>query len=149
MDDIAGDNPAVAVELDDAFEEKAELARQCPALNRPGRTPGTREIAVRPNDSIVCRSEDDGNAVAMRRVVKAPQRESSAPQSIAAPGRGGRGGDVRRTDAGMATQLGARFPCHVAALQRPFVVRLEPQGGRGAKARGLVRDDPDDVGAGA
>jgi len=36
MDDIAGDNPAVAVELDDAFEEKAELARQRPALNRAG-----------------------------------------------------------------------------------------------------------------
>lgn len=36
MDDVAGDNPAVAVELDDAFEEKAELARQRPALNRAG-----------------------------------------------------------------------------------------------------------------
>ncbi|KAI5912209.1 MULTISPECIES: hypothetical protein [Thauera] len=49
----------------------------------------------------------------------------------------------------MTTPLGARFPRHVAALQRPFVVRLEPRGDRRAKARGLVRDDPDDVGAGA
>lgn len=82
MDDThRTDNPAAAVELDDAFEKRAELARQRPALNRPGRTPGTGEIVVRPNDA----NEAEGNTVAMLRVLHAAQRWPSAPHQIVPP----------------------------------------------------------------
>lgn len=74
MDYIAADNPVAAVELDDAFEEKAELARQRPTLYRPGRIPGTREIVVRPTYVMVYRIEDDGDTVVVLRVLHAAQQ---------------------------------------------------------------------------
>ncbi|TAH48794.1 MAG: type II toxin-antitoxin system RelE/ParE family toxin [Betaproteobacteria bacterium] len=78
MDYIAEDNPAAAVELDDEFEKKAELARQRPTLYRPGRMPGTREIVVRPNYVVVYRIEDEGDTVAVLRVLHAAQRWPTA-----------------------------------------------------------------------
>lgn len=74
MDYIAADNPVAAVELDDAFEEKAELARQRPTLYRPGRIPDTREIVVRPTYVMVYRIEDDGDTVVVLRVLHAAQQ---------------------------------------------------------------------------
>jgi len=56
LDYIAQDNPAAAIELDDAFETKAEMARQRPTLYRTGRVRGTREIVVRPNYVMVYRT---------------------------------------------------------------------------------------------
>lgn len=73
MDYIARDNPAAAIELDDAFEAKAELARQNPALYRPGRVKGTREVVVRPNYVMVYRHEPD-DVLAILRVLHAAQQ---------------------------------------------------------------------------
>lgn len=74
MDYIAADNPLAAVELDDDFEDKAEMARQRPTLYRPGRVPGTREIVVRPTYVMVYRIEDDGETVAVLSVLHAAQQ---------------------------------------------------------------------------
>ena len=71
MDYIAQDNPAAAIELDDEFEAKAEQARQRPTLYQPGRVRGTREIVVRPNYVMVYRIEDDGDTLAVLRVLHA------------------------------------------------------------------------------
>jgi plasmid stabilization system protein ParE len=40
---IAQDNGTAAIELDEEFEAKAEVARQRPTLYRAGRVKGTRE----------------------------------------------------------------------------------------------------------
>lgn len=74
MDYIGQDNPAAAIELDDEFEAKAEIARQRPTLYRAGRVRGTREIVVRPNYVMVYRIEDDGGTVAVLRVLHAAQQ---------------------------------------------------------------------------
>jgi addiction module RelE/StbE family toxin len=74
MDYIARDNPAAAIELDEEFEEKAELARQRPTLYRPGRVRGTREIVVRPNYIMVYRIEDEGATVTLLRVLHTARR---------------------------------------------------------------------------
>jgi addiction module RelE/StbE family toxin len=71
---IAQDNPVAAIELDDEFEAKAELARRRPMLYRPGRLSGTREIVVRPNYVMVYRIEDQGRTVSMLRVLHAKQQ---------------------------------------------------------------------------
>jgi plasmid stabilization system protein ParE len=42
---------------------------------------GTREIVVRPNDVVVCRIEDDGDTVAVLRVLHAAQQCPPASQS--------------------------------------------------------------------
>lgn len=74
MDFIAKDNPAAAIELDDEFETKAELAAQRPQLYRAGRVRGTREIVVRPNYVMVYRIEDEGSTLAVLRVLHATQQ---------------------------------------------------------------------------
>jgi toxin ParE1/3/4 len=74
MDYIAQDNPAVAIELDDEFEAKAEQARQRPTLYKTGRVRGTREIVVRPNYVLVYRIEDEGNTLVVLRVLHAAQQ---------------------------------------------------------------------------
>lgn len=79
MDYISQDNPTAAAELDDEFEARAEQARQRPSLCRTGRVQGTREIVVRPNYVMVYRIEDDGNTVAMLRVLHAAQKWPPAP----------------------------------------------------------------------
>lgn len=67
MDYIAQDNPAAAVDLDDDFEAKADLARERPQLYRAGRMQGTREIVVRSNYVMVYRIEDEGDTGTMLR----------------------------------------------------------------------------------
>jgi toxin ParE1/3/4 len=52
---IAQDNATAAIDLDLEFEAKAESARRRPALYKPGRVKGTREIVVRPNYVMVYR----------------------------------------------------------------------------------------------
>lgn len=74
MDYIAQDNPAAAIELDDEFEAKAEQARQRPTLYKTGRVRGTREIVVRPNYVMVYRIEDEGDTLAVLRVLHAAQQ---------------------------------------------------------------------------
>jgi toxin ParE1/3/4 len=74
MDYIAQDNPAAAIELDDEFEAKAEQARQSPTLYKTGRVRGTREIVVRPNYVMVYRIEDEGDTLAVLRVLHAAQQ---------------------------------------------------------------------------
>lgn len=74
MDYIAQDNPAAAIELDDEFEAKAEQARQHPTLYKTGRVRGTREIVVRPNYVMVYRIEDEGDTLAVLRVLHAAQQ---------------------------------------------------------------------------
>ena len=44
-------------------------------------------------------------------------------------------------------QLGHDFNLHVAVLQLPFVVLLEQHGADQPDNRGLVGEDPDDIGA--
>lgn len=78
MDYIAQDNPAAAIELDDDFEAKAEQARQRPTLYKTGRVRGTREIVVRPNYVMVYRIEDEGNTLAVLRVLHAAQQWPTA-----------------------------------------------------------------------
>jgi len=55
IEHIADDNPRAAIELDDDFTLKAELARASPMLYRAGRAKGTREIVVRPHYIMVYR----------------------------------------------------------------------------------------------
>lgn len=74
MDHIAQDNPVAAADLDDEFEAKAELALRRPTLYRAGRVRGTREIVVRPNYIMVYRIEDEGDTIAVLRVLHAAQQ---------------------------------------------------------------------------
>lgn len=74
LDYIAQDKPLAAIELDDEFEAKAEQARQRPTLYRAGRMRGTREIVVRANYVLVYRIEDDGETLAVLRVLHAAQQ---------------------------------------------------------------------------
>jgi addiction module RelE/StbE family toxin len=72
MDYIAKDNPSAAITLDDAFETKAEQARQQSQLYKPGRLKGTREIVVQPNYVMVYRSV--GETVEILRVLHTRQQ---------------------------------------------------------------------------
>lgn len=74
MDYIAQDNPMAAIELDDAFEAKAEQARQRPTLYKAGRLKGTREIVVRPHYLMIYSVEKDGDIVVVLRVLHASQQ---------------------------------------------------------------------------
>lgn len=69
---IAQDNSKAAIELDEEFEAKAEIARQRPTLYKPGRVKGTRELVVRPSYVMVYRVLPD--AVAFLRVLHATQQ---------------------------------------------------------------------------
>jgi len=46
FDYVEADNPAAALALDALFTEKAERLIALPALGRPGRQPGTRELVA-------------------------------------------------------------------------------------------------------
>jgi addiction module RelE/StbE family toxin len=74
FDHIAKDNPAAALELDEEFEAKAESAAKNPKLYKPGRVPGTREIVVRPSYIMIYRIEDDGDTLAVLRVLHAARQ---------------------------------------------------------------------------
>lgn len=69
---IAQDNAQAAIELDEEFEAKAEIARQRPTLYKAGRVKGTRELVVRPNYVMVYRVLPD--AVEFLRVLHAAQQ---------------------------------------------------------------------------
>lgn len=74
MAHIAPDNPAAAIALDEAFEDKAELARQRPTLYRPGRVPGTRELVVRPTYVMVYQHDPHARTVTVLRVLHTAQQ---------------------------------------------------------------------------
>ena len=50
---IAQDNPAAALALDALFSEKAARLVDHPALGRPGRVAGTRELAAHRNYIVI------------------------------------------------------------------------------------------------
>ena len=74
FDYIAQDNPRAALALDEDFSAKVAMAAQRPALYKPGRVPGTREIVVRPNYILVYRIEDEGGTLVVLRVLHAAQQ---------------------------------------------------------------------------
>lgn len=45
-DRIEADNPAAAIDLDELFERKSAPLAMHPALGRPGRVIGTRELII-------------------------------------------------------------------------------------------------------
>lgn len=71
MSFIAQDNVTAAIDLDLAFEAKAEIARQRPGLYRAGRVKGTRELVVGPSYVMVYRVLPD--AVEVLRVLHVSQ----------------------------------------------------------------------------
>ena len=56
---IAQDNPARASSFIGEIKEKTELLAQFPALGRPGRVPGTRELVVHENYVVPYRVKGD------------------------------------------------------------------------------------------
>lgn len=52
-ENIALDNPAAALSMDELFSERAWNLLQHPAIGRPGRVPGTRELVVHPNYILI------------------------------------------------------------------------------------------------
>ncbi len=50
---VARDNPAAALALDELFSEKAAHLIDYPALGRPGRVEGTRELVVHLNYILI------------------------------------------------------------------------------------------------
>jgi len=56
---IAQHNPVAAIDLDLEFEAKAENGRKRRKLYEDGRVKGTREIVVRPNYVMICRTIGD------------------------------------------------------------------------------------------
>jgi addiction module RelE/StbE family toxin len=77
---IAQDNVTAAIELDEEFEAKAEIARQRPTLYKTGRVKGTRELVVRPNYVMVYRVLPD--AVEFLRVLHAAQQWPAVEVSL-------------------------------------------------------------------
>lgn len=78
MSFVAQDNVAAAIDLDLAFEAKAEIARQRPGLYRAGRFKGTRELVVGPSYVMVYRVLPD--AVEVLRVLHVSQQWLRAPK---------------------------------------------------------------------
>lgn len=74
MEFVAAESPTAAIALDDQFEAKAEQARQRPALYKPGRIKGTREIVVRPNYVMVYVFDKDAGELTVLRVLHASQQ---------------------------------------------------------------------------
>ena len=56
---IAQDNPTRASSFIGEIKEKTELLASFPALGRPGRVPGTRELVVHDNYVVPYRLKDD------------------------------------------------------------------------------------------
>ncbi|EIZ2110242.1 type II toxin-antitoxin system RelE/ParE family toxin [Salmonella enterica] len=74
FDYIAQDNPRAALELDEDFKARVEIAARNPKLYKAGRVRGTREIVVRPNYVIVFGMEDESSTVIVLRVLHAAQQ---------------------------------------------------------------------------
>lgn len=73
FDYIAQDNPLAALELDEDFKDKAEIAARNPKLYKAGRVQGTHEIVVRPNYVMVYCIEDESSTLVALRVLHAAQ----------------------------------------------------------------------------
>lgn len=71
---IALDNPQAALELDEAFKAKANIAALNPKLYRAGRVRGTREIVVHPNYVMICHIDDESDTLVVLRVLHAAQQ---------------------------------------------------------------------------
>ncbi len=56
---IAPDNPTRATSFIGEIKEKTELLASFPALGRPGRVPGTRELVVHDNYVVPYRVKDE------------------------------------------------------------------------------------------
>jgi len=69
---IARDNPAAALDLDDLFKRKAAMLPGHPAMGRPGRIAGTRELVAHPNYILVY--DVAGNLVRILRVLHAARQ---------------------------------------------------------------------------
>lgn len=52
-DSLEANNPAAAATLDELFEAKSAPLERHPALGRPGRVSGTRELTVHPNYILI------------------------------------------------------------------------------------------------
>ncbi|MFT8212020.1 MAG: type II toxin-antitoxin system RelE/ParE family toxin [Symbiopectobacterium sp.] len=74
FDYIALDNPQAALDLDESFKAKAEIAARNPKLYRAGRVRRTREIVVRPNYVMVCHIDDENDILVVLRVLHAAQQ---------------------------------------------------------------------------
>ncbi|EAO0165631.1 type II toxin-antitoxin system RelE/ParE family toxin [Salmonella enterica] len=74
FDYIAQDTPRAALELDEDFKARVEIAARNPKLYKAGRVRGTREIVVRPNYVIVFGMEDESSTVIVLRVLHAAQQ---------------------------------------------------------------------------
>lgn len=74
FDYIAQDKPQAALDLDEEFDSKAEIAAQRPKLYRAGRMRGTREIVVRANYVMVYRLDEADEAITILRVLHAAQQ---------------------------------------------------------------------------
>jgi toxin ParE1/3/4 len=70
---ISQDSPAAAARTVAAIVHAVELLKQYPALGRPGRVPGTRELVVRGTPYIVP-YRVRGDAVELLRVFHAARR---------------------------------------------------------------------------
>jgi toxin ParE1/3/4 len=71
---IALDNPRAALELDTEFGQKVAALAQHPALYRPGRIRGTREMVVRSNYVVVYRYQVKLKSVEVLRVLHVTQQ---------------------------------------------------------------------------
>lgn len=69
---IAQDNPRAAIALGDMLFSKALTLDQHPLLGRIGHVPGTRELVVHPNYTLIYRV--NGNAVEILRIKHAAQQ---------------------------------------------------------------------------
>ena len=74
MEYIELDNPRAALELDTEFGQKVAALAQHPALYRPGRIKGTREMVVRSNYVVVYRYQVKLKSIDVLRVLHVAQQ---------------------------------------------------------------------------
>jgi len=69
---IAQDNPVAGLAVDELISEKAARLSDHPALGRPGRVSGTRELVVHPNYILIY--DTNGEMVRILRVLHAARQ---------------------------------------------------------------------------
>lgn len=79
MEYIAQDSPLAAIELDEEIEAKVDALLLNPALYKPGRVKGTREMVVRSNFIVIY--ELDGADVVILNVLHAARQWPPASRS--------------------------------------------------------------------
>lgn len=72
LDYIAARNFDAAARLERAYHQKVELACKFPAIGRPGRVAGTRELVIHPNYLAIYRVGDE--KITILRALHARQR---------------------------------------------------------------------------